>query len=232
DSDDTIGDVLRDINSRGLAVRARVNDAGDGLVLENTLGSGVITVAEEGNAGTAKALNLLGSSEAGGNLDGSFKISIELDANDTLDGLVGKLQEANAPVFASLLNDGGGLNPIRLNLTSRESGRAGALLIDTGSTSINLNTISRGKDAVVLFGANEPGLTPVQLKSSSNTFNNILPGVTVTVNSVSSQPVVVTVAEDQDALTDAVEDFVDAFNDIKDYIFSNRRFNGETGEKG
>lgn len=232
DSDDDIGDVIREINSRGLAVRARINDTGDGILLENTAGTGVISVAEEGNTGTAKALNLLGSSEAGGDLNGRFKISIELDADDTVEDLVAKLQEANAPVFANLLNDGGGLNPIRLNLTSRESGRAGALLIDTGTTSLKLNTVSRGKDAVVLFGANEPGLTPVQLKSSTNTFNDILPGVAVTVNSVTSQPVVVTVAENNDAITDAVADFVDVFNEIKDYIATNRSFNSETGAKG
>lgn len=232
DSDDTIGDVLRDINARGLGIRARINDTGDGILLENTAGTGVITVAEEGNSGTAKALNLLGSSEAGGNLDGSFKVSIELDADDTVNDLVTKLQEANAPVFANLLNDGSGLNPVRLNLTSKQSGSAGALLIDTGTTSVNLTTVSRGKDAVVLFGSNESGLTPIQLKSSSNTFNDILPGVSIDVKAVTSQPVVVTVAENDDAVVDAVNDLVDAFNGIKDYISTNRSYNQETGAKG
>lgn len=232
DADDTIGDVIREINSRGLAVNARINDTGDGILIENTAGTGVITIAEEGNGGTAKALNLLGSSEAGGNLDGSFKISINLSATDTITDVVNKLKAANAPVAADLLNDGSGLNPVRLNLTSKQSGRAGELLIDTGSTSIKLNTISRGKDAVVLFGAGEGGLAPVQLTSGKNTFNNILPGVSIDVKGVSSQPVTVTVSEDTSAVVDALSDFVDSFNSIKDYIAEYRTYNAETGVKG
>src|SRR5690606_27252071 len=84
----------------------------------------------------------------------------------------------------------------------------------------------------VLYGSNEWGLTPIRLKSSSNTFNDILPGVSIDVKAVTSQPVRVTVAENDDAAVDAVNDLVDAFNGTKDYISTNRSYNQETGATG
>ncbi len=58
DSDDTVGDVIQEINSKGLGILARINDTGDGILLERTTGTAEITVTDLEGGGTAKALGL------------------------------------------------------------------------------------------------------------------------------------------------------------------------------
>ena len=121
DDDTTIGEVLKEINAVGSgSFSARINDSGDGILIENLTGSGTIQILEEDNGSTAEALGILGSASDGDAIDGSFELQIEIEAGDSLSDLVDKLSAAGAPVQASLINDGSGLNPVRLNLTSRK----------------------------------------------------------------------------------------------------------------
>ena len=58
----TIGDVLQEINSRGLAVTATINATGDGILLTDTGGGpDLLTVAEVDNGTIAAGLGILGS---------------------------------------------------------------------------------------------------------------------------------------------------------------------------
>ncbi len=59
DSDDTIGKVIREINTRGLAISARINNTGDGILIEKTSGTQALQVTEVDNGSTARALGLL-----------------------------------------------------------------------------------------------------------------------------------------------------------------------------
>ena len=59
----TVGDVLDLINGAGLAVEARINDTGDGIVLIDTAGgSGTLQVTEGGSRTAAADLQILGTS--------------------------------------------------------------------------------------------------------------------------------------------------------------------------
>ncbi|MEE9212030.1 MAG: flagellar filament capping protein FliD [Phycisphaeraceae bacterium] len=80
----TIADVLAEINSRGLSINARINDNGDGILIEDTgPGTLAITVEESGST-TARDLGILGQATAPGNdLDGSFEKTISI-AGETL----------------------------------------------------------------------------------------------------------------------------------------------------
>jgi flagellar hook-associated protein 2 len=81
----TIADVLSEINSRGLAINARVNDNGDGIVIEDT-GPGTFAIKVEEEGGTiARDLGLLGAAaNPGDDFVGSFERTVEIDADDTL----------------------------------------------------------------------------------------------------------------------------------------------------
>lgn len=231
EADDTIGDVILEINTRpGLQVSARLNDTGDGILIEKLGGTGNIQVLEQGNGTTAKSLNLLGPANGSGNIDGSFQKDITVETTDTLETLVSKINAAGAGANASILNTGSGNNPFRLNLTSQQSGTKGELLIDTGATSLGFTTISKAKDAVLLYGS-EAGAT-FQLTSSSNQFKDIVPGLTVNVDGVTNTPVNVTVSEDQESVVKAIKSFVDSINSVKSFITDNTKFNSETNQRG
>ncbi|MEM0915220.1 MAG: flagellar cap protein FliD N-terminal domain-containing protein, partial [Planctomycetota bacterium] len=68
----TIGDVIDEINSRGLAVNARINDTGDGLIIEDTgSGAALLSIEDEGGT-TAEDLNIAGTAATlGASIDGS-----------------------------------------------------------------------------------------------------------------------------------------------------------------
>ncbi len=84
-SDYTVGDLVDLINTRGLDVRARVNDEGDGILVEDHgLGASPIRIEEVGGS-TARDLGLRGEAEgAGEHLNGSFTRTINV-GTDTID---------------------------------------------------------------------------------------------------------------------------------------------------
>ncbi|MCC7205465.1 MAG: flagellar filament capping protein FliD [Phycisphaeraceae bacterium] len=93
----TLADVIRQINSStGGTVTARINDKGDGLMLEDAIsGANAIKVEESGST-TAKDLNILGTAAAAGDaIDGSFEKSITISAVTALTGatLLGSLNK-------------------------------------------------------------------------------------------------------------------------------------------
>ena len=233
DDDTSIGEVLKEMNAvSGGAYLARINDTGDGILIENLTGSGTIQVLEEDNGSTAEALGILGSASDGDALDGSFEIQIDIEAGDSLSDLVDKLTAAGAPVQASIINDGSGLNPVRLNLTSRNSGAAGELLIDTGDTSLSFSNITAAKDSVLLVGQASGGVTPLRVTSNSTTFEDLIPGVTLNVQSTSQTPVNITVQQDDESIVTAMQSFVDGFNTVKDLIATGRSYDADSGQAG
>ncbi len=84
ETEQTIADVLQDINGAGLAINARVNDNGDGIILEDT-NAGIQAVAikvEEAGSGTASSLGILGeAATAGADFDGSFEKTVDFTSD-------------------------------------------------------------------------------------------------------------------------------------------------------
>ena len=232
-NEQTLQDVIDEINSRGLNVTARVNDTGDGLLLEDTAGGGLqLTVAEEGNGTTAKALNILGSASSGKTtIDGSFESRITVTGTDTLDTLLTKIKASNAPVSAAIINDGSSGQAYRLSLTSSRSGRVGALAIDSGTTGLSFNTLVQGRDATVVLGPADAE-TPFVLSSSTNTLTDTINGVRLDLIAPSSKPVTITVTKDLDAVAQDLSTFVSAFNTVIGSIDKLSSYNADTETRG
>src|SRR5690606_35734203 len=97
----TIGDVIDAINATSIGVEARLNDAGDGIALIDTAGgTGKLKVEEVGNGQTAADLRIKGESTTqtiDGTptevIDGSTTFTVTLDADDTLNDLVTKIND-------------------------------------------------------------------------------------------------------------------------------------------
>jgi flagellar hook-associated protein 2 len=240
DSDSkTLYDVIQEINSRGLAVVARVNDNGDGLLIETdpdlvTPPAPFTTIEVESVSGSAaRDLNILGTSATVENasIDGSYERTIDVTVSDTLDEIVAKINDAGIPVTASVLDTGGGAQRYRLNLTSGITGRRGELIVDTGGLDLGLTSLQRGQDAKVFFGASNPE-DGFLLTSSTNTLSGVIPGVTVDLHQTSEEAVTLTVDRDVETVVTAVEDFIAAFNDAIATIDRYDFFDTESEERG
>lgn len=231
---ETLFDIINEINglasAQGVAVLARVNDTGDGLLIENSNGTGTIRVEAESGT-TAKDLGILGSAADGASIDGSYERDITVDPTDTLDKLITKINAAGIPVAASVLNTGVTANPYRLVLSSAITGAQGELIIDTGGVDIGLSTLSEGKDAKVFFGSSNPA-EAILITSGSNTIKDAVPGLTVDLKTVSDQPVQVTITRDSTAITEKVKEFVTAFNDAIQRMKQYDSYDAETETRG
>jgi flagellar hook-associated protein 2 len=212
----TIGDAIQAINTSGAGVNAAVNTTGDGILLTDTAGGGgTLTVSDIGGGSAAASLNLAGSATAG-KIDGAFRYKVTVTSADTLSTLQQEFVNAKAPVYLNVLNNGGNAKPFQLLVGSTNSGTAGRLLIDTGSTSLSFSTLTPPADAVLQIGSSGAG--NLVFTSSTNTFSSILPGLSVNVNGVSSTPVTLTVGQNTQALVAAVQQFAKDFNTVSSTI--------------
>lgn len=239
DEDNTLGAVIDKINrendSGNIAVRARINDTGDGIIIEETGTGGATAISIEDTSGTAaRDLGIAGTATGTGAdnvIDGSFETVIEFDPADTLDDVIEKINNAGAGVAATIINDGSGSSPFRLSLASSTSGTAGRFVIDSGSFDLGLDTLDEGEDARVFFGSTDPA-DGILLSSSSNTLEGVVQGVTIDLKNTSDDPVTLTIATDTEGIEERVDDFVAAFNNVLERIDRQSRFVEETGERG
>jgi len=231
---DTLGDVIQRINAATFGggdpftITARINDTGDGIVLEDSA-TGTLGIAVEDEEGTAaRDLRIAGSSDTG-TIDGSFEVTIDVSATDTLDDLLQRINEESGLASASVLNDGSEVNPFRLQIAAKQSGLAGELLIDDSGLGLDLATLSRAQDAAVVLGGVDSGFV---MTSSTNTLTDVVPGMTLTLSGVSDQPVSVTVERNTEDVIAAVDGFVSAFNEAISRIDELTDYNPDTEQAG
>lgn len=231
----TVADLLRAIDSaiEGDDVSVRINDNGDGFVIEDTSGAAGTLVIEDVSGSVASSLKIAGEADSAtpNMIVGSYETTIEFDPDDTLRDVMTKINEAGVGVSASILNEGVGANPFRLSLTARESGVAGRTLIDTGGFDLGLTQLEQGQDAKAFFGSSDPAKA-VLFTSSSNTITDVFEGLTLNLQSASDEAVTINVASDRSELETKVEEFVTAFNETLDRIDFQSRFDEETEARG
>ncbi len=97
----TIQEVINEINSRGLAINAQINNNGDGILIQDT-GAGVSALKiEEAGSSTARDLGILGEATTpGSDLVGSFEKTLSIASVQALTGATA----------LSTLNGGDGVN--------------------------------------------------------------------------------------------------------------------------
>ncbi|MDZ4657695.1 MAG: flagellar filament capping protein FliD [Bythopirellula sp.] len=216
----TLGDVIDRINASTVGVEARLNDTGDGIILIDTVGgTGKITVADA--SGTVAAdLNLVGTSVAvniGGTptqvIDGTTVNSLAIEAGDTLEEVVTKINAFKGGVTASLLNDGQG---VRLSLTVNKTGAANAILLDLDEANFQFQEITAAQDALLQFGTVQQSGGGILVTSASNTFREVVSGVNLTIQKPSTSAVTVSVSSNDSGLVATAEEFVKAYNSLRD----------------
>jgi flagellar hook-associated protein 2 len=131
-----------------------------------------------------------------------------------LDDVVNSVNAAGAGVTASKVSVGGG--EFRLQFAATKSGAAGAFTISDAGTAFT--DVKTAQDAEIALW---PGTTAAQtVKSSTNAFTDLLPGVSVTAKEVTPAPVTLTVARDDAGITKLASDLVDGVNGIFSLVAS------------
>lgn len=226
-----IEDVISEINASGTNVTASLNATGNGLLLvDSSAGTGTFRIDEEGGS-TARDLNIAGS-HASGTVDGAFKRTITLDANDTLEDLKSKINELDLGIKASIINDGTGTNPYRLSLMSENAGKDGRMVVDGSGVGFEFTTTSRAQDSALVLGDPSTGAEPIIIESSKNTLSDVIEGMTISMLAVSENPVTITASTDDSKVVDSVASFVENYNKLVDTIDELTDFNTETMERG
>lgn len=227
----TVADLIDAIDRLGLQIDARVNDAGDGLLLVDLVGSGASLKVESLSGSSAADLRLLGGAKTidivgvpTQVIDGAATLEVTLDADDTLRDLVAKINDLGLPARASLLNDGSTVKPFRFNLFNRHTGSAGQLAVDTSSLGFTLTETVRAKDALLQIGGDGGPIA----SSSTNEFKNIVPDLTLNVTGASATPVTINVTSTDAKLVSTVKEFVDGYNKLRERLADLTEFNPDT----
>ncbi|MEJ5074516.1 flagellar filament capping protein FliD [Enterobacter ludwigii] len=140
-----------------------------------------------------------------------------LDGNELVDAI--NDSDENPGVTATLMKTDSG-NTIMLS--SDQSGEASAFSVSvSGNSDLQTavdttgQTLSSAQDAVIHLGtADGP-----QISSSTNTFDDVIPGVSMTFSEVTTdEPVTIKVAQDTSASQAQVQIFVDSYNTLVDTI--------------
>lgn len=171
-------------------------------------------------------------------------ISID-SASNSLAGIRDAVNNANAGVTATIVNDGTGN---KLIFSSNTSGTANTLKIsvtdDDGNNTDNSGLSQLAYDPAGSAGAGK-NLTESQsatdavfkvngltMTKSSNTVTDAIQGVTLTLLSTTASPTTVSVARDSSSVVSLVSSFVDAYNELNSTISDLSSYDAETRTAG
>jgi flagellar hook-associated protein 2 len=164
--------------------------------------------------------------------------TITLDStNNTLQGVANAINSLGSDVTASVVKGSSG-QPYHLLLTSNRTGAANTISLTStpaggggGGPQLDLsNVVQAAGDASITLGSGAGALT---VTSPDNQVENVFNGVTLNLQGADpTQTVSVTVAPDTATAKKAVEDFVNSFNALSDYINQNSTYDPQTSTAG
>lgn len=226
----TLGDLINAINKKGIGVVASINENGDGLLLTDNSG-GASKMKVTGITGTtAKDLRLEGQATTN-TIDGSFELSIDVSATDTLAKVQQKINDSGFGAFASIINDGSSGTPFRLTLNARNGGNNGRFSFDAGATGLAASTLVQAQDAAVFLG-NSGSEQPLMVTSNQNQLTGVIPGVTLDLHSVSNGPVTLTISATPDKAIETLTKLTDTFNELITKITDLTKWDSQTNTGG
>lgn len=168
-------------------------------------------------------------------------VSIEVNSsNNTLEELTAAINNSEASVTATLINDGSGTNPVRLLITADQTGTANEVTIvnnlaaDTGSATQPIfdlgNPVQAASNAVVRLGS---GAGALSVESSENVIDDLIQGVTLNLLAAdANEPIEVRVSTNTEPAKTAIKDLVNSYNSIMDFVDEVVGYNPETDEAG
>lgn len=173
---------------------------------------------------------------------GATPLTVTVSATDTLETLRDKINAAGSGVTASIVTDASGA---RLSLRSRETGLENAFRVsatetnDDGVSGTGLSALAFDATAASPMTRYESAanaratINGIAVTSASNTLTNVAEGLTLTLQKTTPTATVdVAVRGDDQAVTDAMNKFVGAFNDLANYIREQTKYDESTKTAG
>jgi flagellar hook-associated protein 2 len=138
--------------------------------------------------------------------------SVAVDATTTLTGLAEAINGLGAGVTASAVNLGTAASPdFRLQIVTAATGASSTIAVVQDDTTLAVQATQAGQDAQFTVS----GFAGTFARES-NTFADVLPGVTISLRDVGTAGI--TVDDDADAIVDQVKGVVNAFNDLVAFV--------------
>ncbi|TCJ26156.1 flagellar filament capping protein FliD [Halomonas sp. GDM18] len=196
--------------------------------------------------GTATTLTLsLGTLASDGSYaaDAERSASIVIDeSNNTLEGIRDAINEAGLGVTASIVNDGSD-TPYRLVMISDETGNEAVMSLSTSGEVAELDSLlshdpassdpaAGGMEEVVAARNAEFSVNGISMQATFNVIDDAVDGLTLTLSETNTTASVVTVKENAESVSKAMETFVNAYNDLQDTIDNYTAFNADEGTAG
>ncbi len=171
-------------------------------------------------------------------IGGAAAVNVAIDSNNnTLSGIRQAINDADAGVTATIINDG---TTNRLVLTSDTSGSAGAISVavtDDGSGGTHALTQLANAGLVQVQSADDAQFTinGLSVTRSSNTVTDVVDGLTLNLTKgtlANPGTATITIAKNTAATTSAIESFVKAYNSAVEYLKSSSSYNSSTRTGG
>jgi len=166
--------------------------------------------------------------------NGAGTASITIDSgNNSLQGICDAINAAQAGVTATIINDGSG-TPYRLALSSDSNGVSNSMKI-TVSGDATLSSLLAHDPAgtqnlaqTVTAQNADFKVNGVTVSKTSNTVSDVIQGVTLTLNKITSSAATLTVARDTASVGNSISSFVKAYNDLAAMLKNASAYNAAT----
>lgn len=167
-------------------------------------------------------------------------VDVVIDANaSSLAGIREAINGANAGVRADILTDGQGS---RLVMRSTATGQTKGFAItasnatnEFGALSFGAQTSpasSSGAQGQVRASDLEVGINGAVVRSSGNTLDNVLPGISITARQTTSSPHPVRIEADLEGIKTRIQTFVTAYNDVMAFLKTQTAYNESARTRG
>lgn len=159
------------------------------------------------NTSYSSANDSIGTGSLSISVGGQTYDPIVIDSsNNTLDSLKRSINSGDYGVTASVINNGG---TYQMMFTSKQTGAAGEISMSGIPDLENFTATAEAQDAVMV-------LNGLSITNSSNTFDEVVEGVSFTLNSAAiGQTQTINISQDPSKVTDAVKSFVDVYNQME-----------------
>lgn len=171
--------------------------------------------------------------------DGTASTITVDSTNNTLQGLADAINAADTGVAASIINDGSGSAPFRLLLTAENTGADNVINVtnnlaassgDAVRPDFSGTAVQMASDASVTIGS---GTGAITVLNATNEIDGLITGVTLKLLAADvGTDVTVTVSQDTESAQSAIEDFVQAYNDLMEYVDDQVRYDAESEQAG
>ncbi|MGB6059854.1 MAG: flagellar filament capping protein FliD [Microthrixaceae bacterium] len=156
---------------------------------------------------------------------GNGPVSIDVGTG-TLREVINAIGASDTGLRANAVNTGAGF---RFQVSAKDTGSASTFTLDGIDAAGGTVVTSAGRDAQLTIG---DGAGAYSVVSASNTFSDIMPGISVTAMAVSTTPVTVRVESDVEGLAAKVKALVDSTNAVLSEIASKSAYNAATKVAG